>query len=399
MLARRPRLTATAVWAAWAAAIVALVVIASHAGAWTNTQGWAHHGGSLWPLFTWDYGWYELIAKLGYPPHQVTPVYAFFPLWPLLLRASGGVPDWAWAFAAVLLASGLAFVGLAFSKPGTRGGDWRAAAILACWPGSFLLLLGYPDALALAAAVWAAALALRSQPVPAGLVAAVAAAARPNGVFLAIPLALATRSGLAGRAFAAGAPIAAAGAVELFFWRRSGDPRAFYYAQALPIWERNGPARLTKWPGHLAHAVETHTGLLLVGAVVALVVIAALARFAGRPYALAAAYLFLVLGLLFGAQSTLTRIQSAIAALAFLALILLWSRGREYVPWALFATAVLATSFFSGSVTSFARQALFAFPLFWAVADAPRLVRHPLVVVAAVAANVAYALTLTRYTP
>jgi hypothetical protein len=385
------------VWAVWAAAVVALVVITSRANAWDNPLGWLHHGGSLWPLFTWDYGWYELIAKLGYPAHQLTPVYAFFPLWPLLLRASGSIADWAWAFAIVLIATALAFVGLVFAKP--EGTHWRSAAILACWPGSFLLLLAYPDALALAAAVWAAAFAHRGWPWLAGPVAAVAAAARPNGVFLAIPLALATRSGLAGRAFAAAAPIAAAGAVELFFWRRSGDPRVFFHAQALPIWQRNGPTRLTKWPGHVVHAVQTHAGLLAVGAVVAAVVVVAVFRYAGRWWALGVAYLFAVATLLLGAQTPVTRIQSAIAAVAFPALVLLWLRGRAYLPWALFATAVLGTSLFSGSVTSFGRQALFAFPLFWAAADAPRLVRHPLVAAAAVAANVAYALTLTKYTP
>ena len=85
--------------------------------------------------------------------------------------------------------------------------------------------------------------------------------------------------------------------------------------------------------------------------------------------------------------------------MTFPVLVLLWRRGRDYVPWALFATAVLATSFFSGSVTSFGRQALFAFPLFWTVADGPPLLRHRVVAAAAIAANVAYALTLTRYSP
>ena len=397
MLTRRPWLTAVAVWAAWATAVVALVAIASHANAWANSQAFAHYDGSLWPLFTWDYGWYELIAKLGYPAHQLTPVYAFFPLWPWLLRASGGIADWAWAFAAVLASTCLAFVGVALASPSRP--SWRSAVVLACWPGSFLLLVAYPDALALAAAAWAAALALRGRPWLAGIVAAVAAGARPNGVLIAIPLALATRSGLTGRIFAAGAPIAAAGAVELFFWRRSGDPRVFFHAQSLPIWRRNGPSRLTKWPGHLAHAFETHIGLIVVGAIVAVIVIAILVRFVGWTYALGAAYVFLVLGLLLGAQSPVTRIESAMAAVAFGALVLLWARGRAYLPWALFATAVLGISFVSGSVISFGREALFAFPLFWTVADGPRLLRHPLVAVAAIAANVAYALTLTKYAP
>ena len=51
------------------------------------------------------------------------------------------------------------------------------------------------------------------------------------------------------------------------------------------------------------------------------------------------------------------------------------------------------------TVTSFARQALFAFPVYWAVADGPRPLRHPLVAVAAAAANIAFALSLAKYAP
>ena len=62
MLTRRPWQTAAAVWAAWAAVVVVLVVVASKAGAYPNTGNWLEHGGPLWPLFTWDYGWYEVIG-------------------------------------------------------------------------------------------------------------------------------------------------------------------------------------------------------------------------------------------------------------------------------------------------------------------------------------------------
>ena len=103
--------------------------------------------------------------------------------------------------------------------------------------------------------------------------------------------------------------------------------------------------------------------------------------------------------LLFGAQTTQTRIESAVLAVAVPVVGLLWRFGPRYRPWALFATAVIAVSFLSGTVTSFARQALFAFPLYWAVADGPRPLRHPLVAAIAVAANVAFALTLAKYAP
>ena len=395
MLARRPWLTAIAVWALWAAAIVLFLAVMSSLDAWDDPLHWQRHGGPLWPLFTWDYGWYETIATYGYP-HVAGTVYAFFPLWALLLRASGGIPDWAWAFGLVLVSTALAFIGVAI---GDGRSGWRAAGALACWPGSFLLLLAYPDALALAAGAWAAAFALRGRPLLAAAAGAVAAAARPNGVLLAIPLALATRSGPGGRALAAAGPVAAAAAVQIFFWRRSGDWQVFFRAQSQPVWQRNGPSRLAKWPSHVASAFESHALLLVVAAIVAVAVVGLVYRRAGAFAAVAAVYVFVVCALLLGAQQASTRIESGLAAVAFAALVLAWRRGRAMLPWALFATAVLAASFLSGSVTSFGRQALFAFPLFWAVGDGPRTLRHPLLVAGAVAANVAYALTVVKYTP
>ena len=127
--------------------------------------------------------------------------------------------------------------------------------------------------------------------------------------------------------------------------------------------------------------------------------VALVARRFGRWYAGALAYGLIAAALLLGAQTPQTRIESAVLAVAVPILGVLWWLGPRYRPWALFATAVVAVSFLSGTVTSFARQALFAFPIYWAVADGPRPLRHPLVVVAAVIANVAFALTLAKYAP
>jgi hypothetical protein len=390
-------LAAGAVWAVWLAAVLGVVVAGVEAGAISDPHhSWPHYGGPLWPLFTWDFGWYRGVAALGYPHGHGGPFYAFFPLWPLVLRASGSIPDWAAAFAVVVAASGFAFLGVAASSPSRKAR--RAALALACWPGSFMLLLAYPDVVAFAAAAWAAALVLRGRPYLAGVLGAVAAAARPSGFLIAIPLFFVARGTIA-RAVAAGAPLAAAVAVEIYFWQRSGDPRAFIHAQQLPIWQRTGPSRLSKWPGHIAHAFDVHAGLLIAATVIAAVLIVLVARWASRWYAAALAYAFVVGALLLGAQTTQTRIQSAILAIAAPAVGLLWWLGPRYRPWALFATAVIAVSFFSGTVTSFARQALFAFPVYWAVADGPRPLRHPLIAVAAVAANVAFALTLAKYAP
>ncbi|HYY64627.1 MAG TPA: glycosyltransferase 87 family protein [Gaiellaceae bacterium] len=386
-----------AVWAAWLAAVLGVVIGGVASGAIADPhRNWVHFGGPLWPFFTWDFGWYRAVAIDGYPHGSGGPFYAFYPLWPLVLRASGSIPDWAAAFAVVVACSGLAFLGVAAASPSGR--SRRAALALACWPGSFMLLLAYPDVVALAAAAWAAALVLRGRPYLAGALGAVGALARPTGFLIAIPLFLVAR-GAAARIVAAGAPIAAGAAVQIFFWERSGDPRAFIHAQELPIWARNGPSRISKWPGHLAHAFNVHALLLGVGAVVALAAVVIVARRYGRWYAAGVAYAFVVAALLLGAQTPQSRIQSTVLAVIVPLLGLLWWLGPRYRPWALFATAVVGVSFLSGTVTSFARQALFAFPVYWAVADGPRPLRHPVVAIAALAANVAFALTLAKYAP
>jgi len=195
------------------------------------------------------------------------------------------------------------------------------------------------------------------------------------------------------------APLVGAAAVNGYFWARSDDVFAFVHAQSLPIWARNGPSRLTKWPGHVWHAIGDHRLLVAVAVVLGAAVVVLVARRFGLISAAVLAYLGVSGLLLLGAQTPQTRIQSAILALAVLMLVVLVWLGRIYWPWAAFVAAILGISVFSGSVTSFGRQALFAFPLYWAVADGPRPLRHPLVAVAAIAANVAFALTLAKYAP
>ena len=130
-LDRHAALFAGAVWAVWLGAVLAVVVIGVEAGAIADPHhNWPHFGGPLWPFFSWDFGWYRGVAIFGYPNGHGGPYYAFFPLWPLLLRASGSIPDWAAAFGVVVLASGLAFLGVSTASPTGRGR--QAVLALAC---------------------------------------------------------------------------------------------------------------------------------------------------------------------------------------------------------------------------------------------------------------------------
>jgi hypothetical protein len=381
------------VWLGWLGAVLLTLAIGLAAGAYTFKLGWSIHSGP-WPLFAWDYNWYHLIAYAGYPNGSGGRQYAFFPLWPKLLRWSGSIPDVVAAAALAWAASGLAFLGIAGGPPRAR---LRSALALACWPGSFALALAYPDALALAAAAWAAAFALRGRPLTSGLLGAVAALARPGGFLIALPLAWLAR-GKGPRAWlGAAAPVAAAAAVEGYFWTRSDRATAFFDAQKL--WGRKGPARFGDWLDHLGGLLERHgllIGLVAVGAAVAIAL--AWRQFGFWP-TVAVAYASAAALLLAATQSLEAFVDSARAALVLPLLVVLWRLGPRYRPWAAFATAVIALLLLSGTMQSFGRQSLFAFPIFWAIAEGPRHLRHPLVGALGFAANLGLVLLLTSFAP
>lgn len=394
MQGRSGALAVGLVWLVWLGAVLATIAIGLAAGAYHRNPFWPDH--PLFPLFAWDFGWYDGIALHGYAPEpEALRRYAFFPLWPWLLRASGRIPDWEFAGALTLAASGLAFFGLAASRP--ERSRRRVALALACWPGSCALLLAYPDALALAAGAWAAALALRGRPLAAGLVGAVAALARPSGVLIALPLAWLARGKGPRACLGAAAPLAAAAGVEAFFWERTGAATTFFDAQKL--WGRKGPARFGDWLDHLGGLLERHgvlIGALAVGA--AALILLAWRRFGFWP-TVVIAYGCTAALLLAATQSLEAFVDSARAALILPLLAVLWRLGPAYRPWAAFASAVVGLLLLSGTMQSFGRQSLFAFPIFWAIAEGPRWLRYPPLAALGFAANLGVALLFTRFAP
>jgi hypothetical protein len=390
---RRDALRIAAVWLVWLGALLAALGIGLAAGAYTWVPGWLEHKG-LWPLFAWDFNWYDFIGSAGYPAGHVDRQYAFFPLWPALLHWAG--PHWHIVVGGALawLASLAAFFGLSKGLPSS---PLRSALALACWPGSFALALAYPDGIALAAAAWAAAFALRRKPLAAGSLGAIAALARPNGVLIALPLAWLAR-GRGPRAWLGAAlPVAAAAGVEAYFWSRSDDATAFFDAQKL--WGRGGPSVLGKWADHVRDVVENHA--VAIG-FLAIVVVAVL-LFAWRRFGLwttvVGAYVCAVPLLLAATKSLEGFVDSARAALVLPLLALLWRLGPRYRPWAAFSTVVVGLLLLSGTIQSFGRQSLFAFPIFWAIADGPRWLRWPPLAVLGFAGNVVLVLLLTHFAP
>jgi hypothetical protein len=392
-VSRRDAVRISLVWGAWLGAILATLAIGLAAGAYVWEPGWIQHVG-LWPLYAWDYNWYVNIARNGYPAGLGGRQYAFFPLWPLALNWVG--VHWEPVVAAALAwgASLAAFLGVA---AGRTGSPLTSAFALACWPGSFALAIAYPDGLALAAAAWAAALALRDRPLLAGAVGSLAAFARPNGVLIALPLAWLARGRGPWAWIGAALPVAAAAGVEAYAWGRSDDATAFFDAQRL--WGRKGPSGLGTWADHVGGVVERHgvvIGPLALAAAAALVV--AWRRYGLWP-TLIGAYVCAVPLLLAATSSLQGFVDSARAALVLPLLVVLWRLGPRYHPWAAYSTLVVVLLILSGTIQSFGRQSLFAFPIFWAVADGPRVLRSPVLAALGFAANLALVLLLTRFAP
>jgi hypothetical protein len=303
------------VWCMWAALTLVAVAVAGELGVITPHADMralaAGPHGVLWLLRGWDYGWYTRIADSGYSGKS----YAFFPLWPGVLWALGRLGDRGslvtlWG----VVVSALAFAGVAFSSPSARRG--RTALALACMPGSFALLLGYSDGIALVLATAATIAAARRHWALAALSGFLTALARPNGFLIALLLfGLALRGRGRMRWLAVVAPPAGFVAVNVGFWISSGTPRAFVDAEKQ--WGRG-------YPTHLFGSVDD-------------------------PWAV---------------------VQAAVAAAALVLLVLLWRSRRRYGVFAvLFAAAVIALSLTSGTFAAFSRQMLFAFPLVWVASD------------------------------
>ena len=369
------------IWCAWAIGIVVTLAIGRATGAIGPPHG--RVGGVLWPLWSWDYDLYRYVAHHWYTADHVDPTYAFFPLWPALLWTARPLSDWVVPELVVVLATLAAFGGIAAASPSGR--RLRIALTLACWPGSFVLALAYPDALAVACGAWACVLAARGKSAAAAGLAVVAAVARPPAFLLAIPLVAVSRA-----RWVAAAPVAAAATVHVYFWARSGSPFAFARAQS--NWHR-GTASF----GHWWDRISEHPLLLVGVAILALSLFVALSHFRSRAWL--APYVLLVPLVVLAARTGATAVQVAQCAFVLPLAGILWTMGRSYRVWALFASAVLALSLLSGSVQSFGRQALFAFPLLWVPAEGPSWLRTRPVVALALASNVALCLTVTRWAP
>lgn len=209
----------------------------------------------------WDSGWYFDIAKRGYYySADGQSSIAFFPLYPMLMRALAspfGATDrtlWVAGIVVSCVAFVLALVALhrfAERVLGSREAAFRTVLCVAVFPHSLFMTRVYSESLFLLTSVLAVSHAYDQRWKTAGLWGALATLTRPNGILIAVPLAvlaIADRPGVRPAAvrglWLLPLPAVLAGFC-VFVYTLSGDPLAWLSAQSQwgyflwnPPWEQ-----------------------------------------------------------------------------------------------------------------------------------------------------------------
>lgn len=301
---------------------------------------------TVWTLDRWDGRWYRMVARGGYllvPGRQSDP--AFFPLYPILLRAVhlAGV---SWGIVGPLLSNAALLGGLIlfytltreiFSEPLAR----RATTYLAIFPLGYVFSMAYPESVVLVLLTAAPLAALRRRWLLAAAFAGAAALARPEGLFLLLPLASIAwqqRKSLTpvrrGAALAAVlSPLAAVASYSLYLDTVLHDPLA--WSQAERAWGRQ----------------FRPTGIF--------------SAFAHLPSAL-------------GHSPWLVR--DVICFFLYLALLYAARRVGTPAAWLAAGAAVVILPVFTGTFDSIGRFGLLAPPLFWGLASLTKTPRSERIV-------------------
>ena len=332
------------IWWAGTRALVFGTAIAIHAVG--RPHGYYSHAVLAKPLgalAVWDGIWYQRVAVNGYlyvPGHQSDT--AFFPLYPILLRAVHvtGLPlDVAGLLLSnlFLLVALLVVYELGLSL--VPGADARRAAIfVAVFPTGYVFSMIYPESLVIGCMALAILLAVRGRWLACSFVAAAAALAHPEGAMLVLPLAAIAvdrwhtlTPDKRGKALAAVlAPPAALLSFLLYLGWAVHDP--FAWNETQQAWGRSFSA----------------TGLLL-----------SLRR------------LVMDLG------NNYWGLRDALFCVAFLVFLALAARAKIDWPgarwaWIVFGLAIVLLPLASGSIESDARFGLLALPIWWGLAMVAR---------------------------
>jgi hypothetical protein len=156
-------------------------------------------------LTSWDGAWYYRIIRDGYPgvvPPGISYFdpqarAAFFPVYPMLVRAFDAVMPGGDVFAGVTVnflvgAGGIWVTGLLAREIFGERIGYRTMLLMVFFPGSFVLSFTYSEATLILVAAASLLFLLRRQWLLAGILAAIGTATRPNGLALVAACAVAS---------------------------------------------------------------------------------------------------------------------------------------------------------------------------------------------------------------
>ncbi|MFF1813632.1 hypothetical protein ACFVXW_31760 [Streptomyces sp. NPDC058251] len=194
---------------------------------WAHRQ---HHG--LWPILAtqWDANWYLGIAAHGYTHHLGTAYdannLAFFPLYPLLVKAVAVLTPGTRATTGLVIAVASSFLAAwgVFAVGSLLHGRRVGVLLTVLWaalPVGLVEWMGYTESLFTAFAAWALYAVLTGRWLWAGSLAALSGLTRPTGIAVAAAVSVAAllslRRAFSGRALAAAA-LAPAGWLAYVGW-------------------------------------------------------------------------------------------------------------------------------------------------------------------------------------
>jgi hypothetical protein len=162
-------------------------------GPYIEVSGQEQHGGTLLDILTqWDGTWYRYIAERGYASRMPAVATAFFPVYPLVVRAVAFVVR-DLQVASLIVSNGcLIAAALLLNKLLRLDYDERvcrrAIVFLFFNPVSFFLSAAYAESTFLLLAVGALLAARRGQWLGAGVWGAFLSATRPPGLMIGVPL-------------------------------------------------------------------------------------------------------------------------------------------------------------------------------------------------------------------
>ena len=316
----------------------------------------------------WDGAWYLQTAEYGYPStlplvdgHVAQSNIAFFPLYPLCVRAVHAVLGVSYRAAGLVVAglAGLvAVVLLRFVLERLWGSDAADRGVVLCcfFPGALVLSLTYSEALMLALTIGALLALLSQRWLFAGVLAGLATATRPNAVVLVAACAWASfaaiRSHRDWRSLAAPllAPLGFVG-YQAYLWAHTGQADAWFQTQQGGWGERLAVSatwdKLSDFFGR--PLVDVNITIAVAGTVFVTVMLVLLVR--ARPPAPVLLYTAGIVVLALLSQTLGARPRFILTAFPLVAVLGRWLRGTAFTVAAA-GSATLLGSFAIISVVS-----------------------------------------------